>query len=90
MTLPILLLFCLFLVIFLSIGLRPFMMSYPEFFFLLFSLFVPCYWFLSVCFTVPVRGTDSVTKTEIKKKSFVYLQILALEVIHTNTYSQQH
>lgn len=32
-TLPILLLFCLFLVIFLSIGLHPLMMNYPEFFF---------------------------------------------------------
>lgn len=82
-TLPILLLFCLFLVIFLSIGLCPFMMNYDEF-------FSPCPLFLvslGVYFTVPVRATDSVTR---KKKDHKKLSLLALKSIHTNTCSQQH
>lgn len=90
-TLSILLLFCQFLVIFLSIGLCPFMMNYPEFF-LLFSLLKMSLVFgFSRCVFHCSSQRDRQRDKKKKKttKNLVELQILALKSIHTNTCSKQ-
>lgn len=76
-------------VIFLSISLCPFMVNYPEFS-LLFSL-LKCPLFLvslGVYFTVPVRGTDSVTRKK-KKCSFksLHLNRFTQTLAHNSTRS---
>lgn len=87
-TLPILRLFCLFLVIFLSIGLCPFMMNYPEFFSSPFSFFE-----MSVVFGLSRRVFYCFSQKDRKKHDLAYVKHIvqssfkrfALSMIHTAT-----